>query len=212
MVRVQKNYEKRINLSFDKRKDANVSWKSRRRAHSFISKAVENNFSVVVDETPVTKNIALNLKKIFDCVCNKGSCLGSDLINELRKNTIENVGKINAEKNYNSFRDFIADLYFNADPGQISRILALINSNFYAVMTPLPEKAKKTENDEKTAKFKKMFQKFDLNGDGVVDFNEFKTALEPNFTNDAINELFIAHSRNNSGIDIKGFTDMFLNK
>ena len=79
-------------------------------------------------------------------------------------------------------------------------------------MTPLPEKAKKTENYEKTAKFKKMFQKFDLNGDGVVDFNEFKTALEPNFTNDAINELFIAHSRNNSGIDIKGFTDMFLNK
>lgn len=58
----------------------------------------------------------------------------------------------------------------------------------------------------------KIFQKFDTNNDGVLDLDELKKALEPNFTHKAIDDLFKEHSKNNSGLEVSEFALMFEGK
>ena len=83
-------------------------------------------------------------------------------------------------------------------------------------MTPLLIKAKipkiSLNSEKEKKKIARVFQRFDLNGDGVIDRNELKAALEPNFTEETINELFSTHSRRNSGLHLNEFTEMFIGK
>ena len=46
----------------------------------------------------------------------------------------------------------------------------------------------------------------------MLDLSELKNALEPNFTEQAIDELFKEHSRNRLGLGVSEFTEMFEGK
>ena len=204
-VKNPKKLSLKINQTFDKRK---IIPKHRR----VLSNQYQNdlNFLVVVDGNPVSKQLVLKLKRIYDNINKKGVCNGLELRKEIAFQNLEVFGKLEEKTVYENFRDFIADLYPNADPGQVIRILALINSKIYIVMTPLPEKIKITPIDVETRKIEKVFRKFDINGNGVIDINELKLGLEPHFTDETIQELYVSYSRNDSGLHLNEFTEMFL--
>ena len=46
----------------------------------------------------------------------------------------------------------------------------------------------------------------------MIDIDELKTALQPNFTNQTIEELFKEHSKNKIGLEITDFTEMMEKK
>ena len=197
--------------SFDKR---NSSPKSHRRTQSSFANTKDMNYSVILEGSPITRQLMLSLKKVYDSVISKGICTGKELCKGLRSIKIENFGKLVFDGIYSSFGEFIAHLFAKADSGQVARMLALINSKAYVVMTPIPEKARISRKSKirmvQKKKIEMVFRKFDLNGDGVIDVNELKTGLEPAFTDDTINELYSAHRRRSSGIKIEEFTKMFM--
>jgi Ca2+-binding EF-hand superfamily protein len=204
----EKGIPSQMNKTFDKRNSVKVRT---RRTKSSFGRKKEDNFMVVVNGAPITKIMILGLKKIYDLAAKNGDYSGIRLRAELLKRNFDNFGKIAAEKKYFSFKEFIEDLYHKADPGQVRRMLCLINCTKYLDMTPLPEKPKKAERKSKELrKIEKVFRKFDINGDGVIDINEMKSAMEPVFTERTIEELYKEHSRNPSGMHIEEFSEMFL--
>ncbi|OMJ92765.1 hypothetical protein SteCoe_4394 [Stentor coeruleus] len=191
---------KKITKTFDKRHDIYLT---HRRAKSSLSQ--EKNYLVVVDGSPINKSKISDLKKIYDNLNKKSNPQGKILREELLKKGFENAVKLPLTSTFGNFRDLVSALYPTANQGQIARLLALIN-----ISTPLPRKGYRKKPTSEVKKIEVVFKKYDKNGDGVIDLNELKIALEPNFTDDAINELYIQHSRRNSGLHIEEFTDMFL--
>lgn len=77
------------------------------------------------------------------------------------------------------------------------------------------EKAEKTKNiqnmDARTAlKLEKVFDKYDINHDGRVDFKELKTGLKKSFDKVVIKDLFESYVRKGkSTLGLREFIEMF---
>jgi len=201
--------KKRFNKSFDKTKLERKIFK--RRTNSSLGYTKNDKYMVVVNGSPVTKAHLALLKNLYESISSKTKVFGILLIKELSKLNYKTFGKITKSSQYSNFRSFLSDLFHQADQGQINRMVDLLAGNIQTAQTPLSEKIGQKRNMKRNL-IAKIFQKFDSNNDGVLDLAELKHALEPNFTHEAIDELFKEHSKNKLNLEVTEFTQMFEGK
>jgi Ca2+-binding EF-hand superfamily protein len=199
----------RVLKSFDRRSGPALGTKLKKRTLSSFGPKKNLNFMIVVDGSPVTKGSILELKHVYDTASITGPPTG-DLLKNVPwkgKNCLKGLAGLQV---YPTFRRFLTAVFPKADNPQINRMLEMVNSKNYSVFPPCSEERVKSPKSRQA--IRNFFKKIDTNGDGVIQFDELKNALEANFTTQAIEELFKEHSKNENGLGISDFTEMLEKK
>ena len=212
VVKVQRNTPQLE--TFEKKIITKPITNHKRAQSSFFDKR-EEKYSVVIESKIVTKKEINLLKFNFDKVSKTGSCQIKQIYPVLVSlgYKLERIFDPLSVKEV-SFYDLLQLLFSKASRNQLLRLLRFVGDfrkeNFES---KIDKKVNMLTIQPKTlSTYKKMFEKYDTNSDGVIDLKELKHALDDVFSEETIEKLFNTYKKHNHGLNFLEFVRLYAPK
>ena len=184
-----------------------------RRIRSSFTEKRNDKLSVVIDSKIVAKKEIYVFKQKFEELSHEGLCrvrdiystviaLGYRIQDTIDPESLKEVG----------FYDLLQLMFPKATSGQLARLMGFAGERIEekkpaTEFPPVPEK--KTLDPRALATYKKMFEKYDKNHDGVIDLKELKQALKESLTDETIENLYYAYHEKMNGLSLKKFIRLY---
>lgn len=193
--------------------DSTQSKPVHRRVQSSFANKRNEKFSVIVDSKIVSKQEILLLKSKFDEIAASGTCefkkIYATLIS-LGYRVPKNIDPC-SEDTFN-FHELIQLLFQKASQNQIARIMNFVGHKVQVIVEESPKPPPKNVIDAKMfAMYRKMFEKYDKNHDGIIDLKELKLALKETLTEETIENLYSMYRQQMNGLSLKKFIRLYVN-
>jgi EF hand len=184
----------------------------RRKIRSSFYEKRDENLSVIIDSRPITKHEIAALKCKFDSVATNGVCKINSLYPVL-VNLHYNIKDILDPDSIKeiSFYELLQILFYKASKNQLIRLSRFIGETyqeFNPLTVPKPQ-GKKLADPRVFVTFKKVFEEYDLNKDGVIDLPELKIALGKIFDEKTIEKLYNSYSAQGHGLNFMDFVKLY---